>query len=163
DDLAETYERDFNYYLTTIASEYVPDTSRMLLWGTCFGGSGFKKVAVSPELRRPASISVDEKDLIVSDTETDLKSCERITHQITMRPSVLKRLQMRGFYRDIPLAPSTAPEPTAVDNQVAAIQGTSAARLDRPEDMPYTLFETQCELNLPEFAPKEFGNRGIAL
>lgn len=163
DELADEFERGMNFYLTDTASEYGPDTSGMLLWGTILGGGGFKKVAVSPELRRPASLSVDEKDLIVSDTEKDFRSCARITHVITMRPSVLKRLQMRGFYRDFPLAPSTPPEVNAVTNRIADIQGTQASRQDRPEDTPYTLYETQCELNLPQFAPKAFAERGIPL
>ena len=167
-ELADSFERDMNFYLTTVASEYGPDTSHMLLWGTVFGGSGIKKVAVSPILRRPSSESVDVKDFIVSDTTKDLKSCERLTHQIPMRPSVMKRLQMRGFYREIPLGPAIGPEPNAVDQKIASIQGTTPNIAARPEDQPYTLWETQCELNLPEFAkppyaPAGFADKGIAL
>jgi len=167
-ELADAFGRDMNFYLTTIASEYGPDTSHMLLWGTVFGGAGIKKVAVSPQLRRPSSESVDIKDFIVSDTTKDLKSCERLTHQIMMRPSVMKRLQMKGFYRDIPMQPAVGPEPNAVDAKIAAIQGTSPNPATRPEDQPYTLWETQCELNLPDFAkppyaPAGFASKGIAL
>lgn len=167
-ELADAFERDMNFYLTTIASEYGPDTSHMLLWGTTFGGAGIKKVCVSPQLRRPSSESVDIKDFIVSDTTKDLKSCERLTHQIPMRPSVMKRLQMKGFYREIPLPPANGPEPNAVDQKIAAMQGTSPNLAARPEDQPYTLWETQCELNLPEFAqppyaPKGFAEKGIPL
>lgn len=167
-ELADAFERDMNFYLTTIASEYGPDTSHMLLWGTVFGGSGIKKVCVSPVLRRPSSESVDIKDFIVSDTTKDLKSCERLTHQILMRPSVMKRLQRKGFYSEVPLPPATGPEPNAVDQKVAAIQGTTPNLAARPEDQPYTLWETQCELNLPEFAqppyaPAGFAEKGIPL
>lgn len=167
-ELADAFERDMNFYLTTTASEYVPDTSHMLLWGTTFGGAGIKKVSVSPTLRRPSSESVDVKDFIVSDTTKDLRSCERLTHQIPMRPSVMKRLQMRGFYREVPLPPATGPEPNAVDQKIAGIQGTTPNLSTRPEDHPYTLWETQCELNLPEFAnppyaPEGFAERGIPL
>lgn len=167
-ELADAFERDMNFYLTTIASEYGPDTSHMLLWGTVFGGSGIKKVCVSPILRRPSSESVDIKDFIVSDTTKDLKSCERLTHQILMRPSVMKRLQRKGFYSEVPLPPATGPEPNAVDQKVAAIQGTTPNLAARPENQPYTLWETQCELNLPEFAqppyaPAGFADKGIPL
>ena len=34
---------------------------------------------------------------------------------------------------------------------------------DRPEDQPYTVWEIQCELDLPEFAPTAYRNEGIAL
>lgn len=164
DDLAEAYQRDMNYFLTTIASEYYPDTQHMLLWSTTFKGAGIKKVFVDPQLRRPSSQSVDLKDFIVSDTTKDLKSCQRLTHQITMRPSVLKRLQMRKYYRDIKMAPASAPQKNVVEQKIDDIQGTSPNNIDtRPEDMPFTLYETQCELNLPQYAPKEFGDREIAL
>jgi len=167
-ELADAFERDMNFYLTTIASEYTPETSHMLLWGTVFGGCGIKKVYVNPRLGRPVSESVDIEDLIVSDTTKDLKSCERITHQILMRPSILKRLQMKKIYRDIELGPATAPQPDVVAQKIAGIQGTSPNQFARPEDQPYTLYETQCELNLPEFsrepyAPKGFADKGIAL
>jgi hypothetical protein len=161
--LAEDFERDMNFWLVEIATEYVPDTQHMLLWGTIFGGSGIKKVYQNPRLNRPCSESVDVKDFIVSDTTKDLKTCERVTHQITIRPSEMKRLQMKKYYRDIPLQPATAQAPDAVSQRIADQQGTLATPSARPEDMPYTLWETQCELNLPDFAPKEFGERGIAL
>lgn len=161
--LADDFERDMNFYLTEIATEYAPDTSHMLLWGTVFGGCGIKKVYISPQLGRPVSESTDVKDFIVSDTTKDLKSCERLTHRIEMRPSVMKRLQMKGFYRDIELAPPAAPEPNAVDQKVAGIQGVSSSPQRRPEDQPYTLYETQCELLLPQFSPKPFADKQIPL
>jgi hypothetical protein len=55
DALADALERDMNEYLTNVAPEYYPDTSHMLLWGTYFGGSGFKKVNRCPMRRRPVS------------------------------------------------------------------------------------------------------------
>lgn len=161
--LADDFERDMNFYLTEIATEYAPDTSHMLLWGTVFGGCGIKKVYISPQLGRPVSESIDVKDFIVSDTTKDLRSCERLTHKIEMRPSVMKRLQMKGFYRDIQLAPPAPPDTNAVDQRVAGIQGVSASPQRRPEDQPYTLYETQCELLLPEFSPKGYAEKQIPL
>jgi len=161
--LADDFERDMNFYLTEIATEYGPDTSHMLLWGTVFGGCGIKKVYISPQLGRPVSESIDVKDFIVSDTTKDLKSCERLTHKIEMRPSIMKRLQLKKFYRDIELALPTAPEKNAVDQRVAGIQGTNSQPQRRPEDQPYTLYETQCELLLPEFSPKGFAEKQIPL
>jgi hypothetical protein len=161
DDLADALERDFNHWFTVSAPEYYPDTSHMLLWGTHFKGSGFKKIYRCPLLRRPTSKQVSSKDLIVSDTETDLKSCARITHSIRMRPSVMKRMQMIEAYRDIPLAQPT-PKPNAVDEKIAGIQGTMPTKTI-PEDQPYTLWESQCELDLDEYAPAEFKGKGIPL
>ena len=55
DDLAQCLEDDMNYYMSVTASEYYPDTDRMLLW-TAVGGSGFKKgvyvsASAAPRLR----------------------------------------------------------------------------------------------------------------
>lgn len=161
DQQAEALERDVNYYLTKVATEYYPDTSHMLLWGTYFGGSGFKKVYRCPLKRRPVSESVDCKDLIVSDTTKDLRTCSRVTHQIPMRPSVMKRMKMLGAYRKVGLTQPT-PTPNIVDAKIAGIQGT-APQVDRPEDQPFTIWETQCELDLPEFAPGKFKGEGIPL
>ena len=164
DNLADAYERDINHYLTKTATEYYPDTSHMLLWGTYFGGSGFKKIYRCPMKRRPVSESVDEKDLIVSDTTKDLRSCARITHQIPMRPSVLKRMELSGYYRKGPATTPSPPSPNAVDAKIAGIQGTDPTpQQSRPEEQPYTIWESQCELDLPEYAPGKFKNEGIPL
>ena len=160
--LAETLERDMNYYLTTTASEYYPDTSHMLLWGVYFKGSGFKKVYRCPMRRRPVSESVPCEDLIVSDTTKDLRSCARITHKILMRPSVMKRMRHLGAYLDkAPLIEPT-PQVSEVDAKIGAIQGTDPSK-QRPEEQPYTLYETQCELDLPDFAPSQFKDKAIPL
>lgn len=161
DDLAETLEEDMNYVFKTGMPEYYPDTSHMLLWGVFFGGSGIKKVYRCPIKRRPTIESVDIKDFIVSDTTKDLKACGRITHRIMMRPSVMKRMQFIGAYRDVTL---TQPQPTtnALDDKQDKIQGTT--RPKRPEDQPYEVYETQCELDLPEFAKDtQFEGEGLAL
>lgn len=161
DELASALETGMNHYLTVTAREYVPDTSQMLLWGTHFRGSGFKKVFRCPLRRRPVSDSVPAEDLIVSDTTKDLGACARITHQIKMRQSVMKRMIHARAYRDVALtAPS--PEVNPVEEKIAAIQGTSAHN-DRPEDDPYTIWEIQCELDLPEFAPTSFRDSGVPL
>lgn len=161
DELAEAFERDMNFYLTSIDTSYGPETSHMLLWGRGFGGAGFKKVYMDPFKKRPTTVTVDAKDLIVSDATKDLKSCERITHQITMRQSVMKRMMMRGHYRDVTLTPPS-PTPNAVDEKIAATQGVASAKT-RPEDQPYTLWECQCELDLDQFAPPAYKGKGIPL
>ena len=52
-------------------------------------------------LRRPVSESVAAQDLIMSDTTKDFYSCGRITHEITLRPSMFKRMQMLGVYKKV--------------------------------------------------------------
>lgn len=160
-ELAEAFERDMNWYLTTGAPEYYPDTSSMLLWGTYFGGSGFKKIYRCPLRRRPVSDTVDTKDLIVSDTTKDFRACERITHQTTMRQSVMKRMKLLGEYADVKLEPPTG-QVGIVDEKIGSIQGTQNKK-DRPEDEPYTLWEIQCEIDLDQFATGDMKGEGIPL
>jgi hypothetical protein len=163
DDDGDRLERAVNRYLTEKAVEYYPETSHMLLWGVYFRGSGFKKIYRCPMRRRPVSEKVDGKDLIVSDTSTDLRSCGRITHQIEMRPSVFKRMVLLGAYRKTG-APPPNPEPDAIDSKIAGIQGTNPTP-DRPEDKPYTIWEAQCEIDLDDFIPagSKFKGEGIPL
>ena len=164
DELAEALERDFNYYLTVTATEYYPDTSHMLLWGVYLGGSGFKKIYRCPMRRRPVSESVSPENLIVSDTMKDMRSCARITHQIEMRQSVMQRMKLLGAYRDTPATTPPPPTSTAVAQAVAGVQGTNPSPSSKREaDRPYTLWECQCELDLPDYAPTGFKGEGIPL
>jgi hypothetical protein len=161
DNLADVLETDFNHYLTVTATEYVPDTDRMLFY-VGFGGDGFKKVFNCPLRRRPVSESVDAEDLIVSNSATDLQNCGRVTHKIKMRKSILKRMQIAGGYRDVPLGQAQPGKPTEVDVKKAQIAGQNI-QAQKPEDEDYTVYETYCELDLDKFAPKHFKGKGLPL
>lgn len=161
DQLADDFEEQFNHYLTDIATEYYPDTKRMLFW-TGFGGSGWKKVYSCPIRRRPVSESIDANDLIVSNAATDLWNAGRVTHRITMRPSVMKRMQVLKVYRDVDLGQPT-PQPTRVDDKKDQIEGIRSTPQNRPEDQPYTLYECYCEWDFDEFAPQAFKGKAIPL
>jgi hypothetical protein len=148
DDLCDSLERDLNYYLTTTAKEYYSNTDIMLFW-VGFGGMGFKKVYECPLRQRPVSEYVDAKDVIVSNYAPDLESAGRVTHEITMRQSIMKTMQFKGVYRDVHLG-TPVQEADAVDRKIASIQGVKPIA-DRPEDQEYQLFECYCELDLPGF------------
>lgn len=152
DELANLLEDDFNYYLTRTASEYVPDTERMLLW-TAAGGSGFKKVYRCPIRRRPVSESVDAANLCVSNAATDLANADRVTFKSTMRQSVMKRMQYLKVYRKTGLAPPSAEPLNSVDEQKQEITGVTIS--NRPEDIPYTILECYCQIDLEGDEHKE--------
>lgn len=149
-------ETDFNYYLTTTASEYYPDTDRMLLM-VGFGGCGFKKVYHCPLRRRPVSESVDAEYLIVSHGATDLRNAARVTHQITMRPSVVRRMQIMGAYRDTGLGSAPLLQPSPVEAKIDDIQGTAPQASYREEDQPRTIYECRCEIDVPGYEHREDG------
>jgi len=162
DDLAEALQKDLNHYLTVVATEWVPDTDRMLFY-IGFGGDGFKKVYNCPLKRRPVSESVDAENIIVSNAATDIQNCGRVTHKSKMRPSTLKRMQIAGAYRDVSLAPPQAEAQTnQVDLKKAEIAGVKPQPLDN-KDNDYTVFETYCELDIDKFAPKQFKGKALPL
>jgi hypothetical protein len=162
DDLGSALEKDFNHYLTVTATEYVPDTDRMLFY-VGFGGDGFKKVYNCPLRRRPVSESVDAEDMIVSNAATDIRNCGRVTHKIKMRPSWLRRMQIDGYYRDVKLgAPDPATLVTEPEKEKAAIGGYKP-QPQQPKDADYTVYECYCEWDLPDFAPKQFKGKELPL
>lgn len=161
--LAEKLEEDLNYYLTTVATEYYPDTSRMLLQ-VGFGGLTVKKVYNCPLRQRPVSESIDALDLIVSNAATDLRNSGRYTHVIKMRPSVLRRMQLAGAYRDVAIVTPSGVVPNAVDQEIANIQGVTLVN-QQTEDREHTIYETYCELDIPGFEDKDAKGKptGLAL
>ena len=161
DELSQALEKDMNHYLTSIATEYVPDTDRMLFY-IFFGGDGFKKVYNCPLRQRPVSESIDAEDLIVSNAATDMQSAGRITHHIKMRKSILIRMQIMGAYREVELKLPSPALQTPVDKKKEDISGVRSSQ-NHPEDADYDIYETYCELDLDEFAPRKFKGKGLPL
>jgi hypothetical protein len=152
--LANVLERDFNHYLTVKATEYYPDTEKMLFQAG-FGGDGFKKVYTCPLRNRPVSESVDADDLIVNQSATDLGNALRVTHRIMMKPSTVRRMQIVGAYRDIPLGQATAPQPDAIKEAQNEQQGIRPEGLRNPKDQEREIYECYCELDIPGFEHKD--------
>jgi hypothetical protein len=162
DELGAALEKDMNHYLTVTATEYIPDTDRMLFY-VGFGGDGFKKVYNCPLRRRPVSESVDAEDIIVSNAATDIRNCGRVTHRIKMRPAILRRMQIVGAYRDVALSmPNPASAMTPVEIEKAAIGGYAPTPL-QPKDADHEIYECYCELDLEDSAPKQFKDKGLPL
>lgn len=149
DQMATALQKDLNHYLTSIASEYYPDTDRMLLM-LGFGGSSFKKVYFCPLRNRPISESVDADDLIVNNAATDLQNAKRITHRVYMKPSTVKRLQILGVYRDIDLSTPSMPQLDSVQLAQMSQQGISPNSYN-PEDRDREILECYCELDILGF------------
>jgi hypothetical protein len=163
DQLANALEQDFNHYLTTVATEYYPDTDRMLFM-TGFGGDGFKKVYTCPLRNRPVSESIDADDLIVNQSATDLANAQRVTHRVMMRPSTLKRMQSLGVYRDVELGDAVIPQSDALQQEEKAQQGLADNSLRRPMDRERELYECCCELDIVGFEHKHNGRiTGLAI
>lgn len=152
---AEMLETTFNRYLTVVDKEYYPDTNRMFFMQG-FGGSGFKKVYRCPIRRRPVARVIDAADIIVSDNEVSLHDCQRVTHRIMMRQSVMKRMQLSGTYLDVDVHVPSPPETDAVGEAERDVAGLGVWS-QRPEDYKHTVYETYCELDIAGFEHKEKG------
>ena len=155
DEMADAFEKDFNHYLTSTATEYYPDTDRMFLM-LGFGGTSFKKVYFCPLRNRPVSESVDADDLIVNNAATDLNNARRVTHRVYMKPSTVRRLQILGVYRDIDLATPNAISPDSVQEAKASQQGISTQSIN-PDDRDREIYEVYCELDIKGFEHKYKG------
>jgi len=155
DEISNAFEKDFNHYLTSTATEYYPDTDRMfLLLG--FGGTSFKKVYFCPLRNRPVSESVNADDLIVNNSATDLSNARRVTHRVYLKPSTVKRLQILGVYRDVELATPTMTSPDSVQEAKAAQQGISTDSLN-PDDRDREIYEVYCELDIAGYEHEHKG------
>ncbi|TXH16118.1 MAG: hypothetical protein E6R03_06040 [Hyphomicrobiaceae bacterium] len=156
DKLAKDFAKDFNFYLASgadgTATEYYPDT-RQMLWWVGYASGMFKKVYRCPLRQRPVSESVDGEYLIIPSNVSDLQNAGRITHEIRMRQSVMKRMQIAGAYRDVPLqTPNYTPNVIEqAKDDVAGLGHTQG----RDEDEDYTVYEVYCELNIPGFEHKD--------
>lgn len=98
---AQCLENDFNHFLTVTASEYYPDTQRMLFDHVGLAGAGFKKVFHCWLRKRPASESVASENLIVNSGAINLKNADRITEIIKISQTRMKFLMAKGFYAKV--------------------------------------------------------------
>jgi hypothetical protein len=155
---ATALEKDMNHYLTTTAVEYYPDTDQML-FSVYLGGCAFKKVYIDPIRNRPVSESVDAENIIVSNAATDIKSALRVTHRSTMRPSMLKRMQILGAYRDCDLQEPVIPVTDTIEQAKEGISGLRKNASSEATDRDYEILEIYCELDIPGFEHKGKNNK----
>lgn len=160
--LGEALQKDFNHFLTVTASEYYPDTDRMLLM-LGFGGTAFKKAYFCPLRNRPVSETVDADDLIVNNAATDLGNAKRVTHRVMMRPSTVKRLQILGVYRDVDLTTPAAQVLDAAQREKKSQQGISDTSAN-PLDNDREIYECYCERDISGFEHRHKGkNSGLEI
>ena len=142
--------RDFmNYYITNVMEEYTPEFDQMLFY-LPLAGSTFKKVYFDDALGRPVSKFVPAENLVVPYDAIDLETCPNITNVVRMSLNDLRKQQVAGFYRDIPVLPSQAHADSLTDEEdyLSGIQ---------PSNIEYdcTLLECHVDLDLPGYEEKD--------
>lgn len=151
--MATAFELDMNHYLTAVDRQYYRDFSRMLF---SLGpmGTEFRKVYWCPQRRRPVSEWVKGRNLIVSNEAADLSTAARVTEQILMRQSAVRRLQLSGWWRDVSLSTMPAQNVSRVKRAEDATVGINP-NITLPADYQHTIYECYCELDIPGFGHQE--------
>jgi len=134
-----------NYYLTNVMEEYTPDTDQMLFY-LPLAGSTFKKVYFDGALDRVVSKFVPAEHLVVPYDAADMETTPFAAQVVRMQWNNLRKMQLNGFYRDIPVHTSQAPTTDTADT-MDDIDGM------RPSNIDYdvTLLEFHVDLELPGF------------
>jgi len=153
--------REFmNYQIMDVMKEYESEFDQMLFY-LPLSGSTFKKVYYDELLGRPVSKFIPAEDLVVPYSATSLEDAEAIVHIIKITENDLRKQQVSGFYRDVPL---TAPEGLETDlqkkqNELEGIRKTTGDNL-------FTLLEFHTNLDIEGFEdmnPKTNEPSGIKL
>jgi hypothetical protein len=152
---AQDFQDDFNFLLTDVLKEYYPDTGSMLMH-QAFCGLGYKKIFRDPIRNRPTSQSIIAPNLIVSEEATDLDTAIRVTHEIEMTRSTLRRMQICNHYLDIPLGMPSGIEGIGRQAQRKIKENQGIMQVPtRPQDTPYLIWEVDTDID-----PLEFGIHG---
>jgi len=134
-----------NYYITTVMEDYTPDMDQMLFY-LPLAGSTFKKVYYDEVLGRAVSKFVPAEQLVVPYETSDLETCSNIAHVIRMNLNDLRKQQLAGIYRDIPIIPQQG-DSDEVQGELNRITGFEPGNVD----YDCTLLEFHADLDLDGF------------
>jgi hypothetical protein len=142
--------KDFmNYYLTTVAMEYTPEFDQMLFY-LPLAGSTFKKVYFDANLERVVSKFVPAEHLIVPYDAADLETAPFVAQVVRMAANDVRKLQVVGFYRDVPVHPSQEKQ-TDIKQITDEIEGTNPSMID----YDVTLLEFHVDLDLVGYEDRD--------
>ena len=150
-----------NFMILDVMEEFDPELDQMLYY-LPLSGSTFKKTYFDQTLNRPVSKFVPADDLVVAYTESNLQTCGRFTHVITMSANDLRKMQVSGFYRDIDLIEDEQIDENDSKEKIQEITGFR--RSSQTSDM-VTILEMHVDLDLEghEDEDKDGEATGIAV
>jgi hypothetical protein len=141
-DQAHRVKQFMNYYITNVMEEYTPDMDQMLFY-LPLAGSTFKKVYYDENLGRIVSRFVPAENLVVPYDTADLETCPNVTQVVKMDLNDLRKMQVSGFYLDIPVIPAQQ-ELDDVTEEMDRIGGFEPSQID----YDCTLLECHVDLDL---------------
>ena len=99
---AQRVADDMNYQIMKKMPEFRNEQERTF-WAQALIGSAFKKVYFDPSLGRQTSVFIPAEDFVVSYGTSDLESCPRASYVMRKTHNELRKLQVSGFYKDVPI------------------------------------------------------------
>ena len=143
---AERVKEYMNYYILNVMEEYDPEMDQLLFY-LPLSGSAFKKVYYDQILKRCVAKFVSSEDCVINYAATDLEQAERITHVVKMSSNELRKLQVSGFYRDVPITSGSVSTSDDVVDKVNELDGVSASN----EDDEHMILEMHVDADVPNF------------
>lgn len=134
-----------NYYITDVMEDYTPDMDQMLFY-LPLAGSTFKKVYYDEVLDRAVSSFVPAENLVVPYNTTDLDTCPNVTQVFTITMNDLRKKQLSGFYRDIPVTAAQASM-----GEVERVEQQISGQYNSDVDYDCNLMECHVDLDLEGF------------
>ena len=146
---AQRVRQFMNYYLTNVMEDYTPDMDQMLFY-LPLAGSTFKKVYFDEAMGRIVSKFVPAENLVVPYETSDLDTCPNITQVVRMGLNDLRKMQVGGFYLDIPVTP-VQQDSDSVETEMDRINGMEASQID----YDCTLLECHVDLDLEGYEDRD--------
>ena len=142
-----------NYQITHIMKEYDPDMDQLLFY-LPLSGSAFKKTYYDGQLMRPVSKFVSSEDCVVNYGSSSLEDAIRITHVTKVDANTLRKQQVSGFYRDIPITSGSVS--TAVSEVTEKINELEGVSRELPnDDDEHVLLEMHVDADVPGFEDEQ--------
>ena len=137
-----------NYQITHVMKEYDPDMDQLLFY-LPLAGSAFKKVYYDSLLQRAVSKFVAGEDCVVNYMASSLEDASRITHVIKMSANDLRKQQVQGFYRDVPIVSGSVSTVNDIREKVNELEGVQNTLSE--DDDEHVILEMHTDADIPGF------------
>jgi hypothetical protein len=143
---AERVKEYMNYYILNVMEEFDPEMDQLLFY-LPLSGSAFKKVYYDQILKRCVAKFVSSEDCVINYAATDLEQSERITHVVKMSSNELRKLQVSGFYRDVPITSGSVSMADDVVEKIDELDGANSSS----NDDEHVILEMHVDADVPDF------------
>lgn len=159
---AERKKTFMNWQLTKQIREYRSELEQTLTQ-VPLGGSQFLKIWYDERVERPRVEFIPVDEMLLPFAASDFESAERKTHMQQLTPQVLKTRSESGLYREVDplLGAGTGSDQTESAKASDKVEGKEEPSSD--PSMPRTVYESYCELEIPEDTFSDGEQRGYIL